>query len=216
MKIPWSTLRGWLRGWLRGKPRPRTMAGVRQYSKRAVLKLTPLIVISPFFSSLINPITHLSHHGPEWATKIDTLALPKSSPLPFANCELSIPSFVFAAAVASLGPHTPVQPVRLSPPSTPIQPAPIVNAQANVESADRKKLAQKLNEYLDTHPEPIVGSIENPFSFAEKYGVRGVSILSVFFDHLDMDTFTCHFCKDKHVTIDDALEHQRVARHYDE
>ena len=83
-------------------------------------------------------------------------------------------------------------------------------------STDREKLAQKLNEYLEVHPEPIVGSIDNPFSFAEKYGVRGVSVLSVFFDHLDMDTFTCHFCKERHVTIDDALEHQRFERHYNE
>ncbi len=190
--------------------------GVRQNSKGAVLKLTPHIVISPFSSSLINPITHLSYHGPEWATKMYTLAPLRSSPLPIANYGLPIPSFVFAAAVASVGPHSPVQPVRFSPPSTPIQPALIANVQANVESTDRKKLAQKLNEYLDTHPEPIVGSIDNPFSLAEKYGVRGVSILSVFFDHLGMDTFTCHFCKDSHVTIDDALEHQRVARHYGE
>lgn len=108
-----------------------------------------------------------------------------------------------------------MQPVQFSPPSTstPIQPA---DVQVNVESTDREKLAQRLNEYLETHPEPIVGSIDNPFSFAEKYGVRGVSILSVFFDHTDMDIFTCHFCTDEHVTIDDALEHQRFARHFSE
>ena len=181
-------------------------------SKRAVLKLTPHIV-TPFPSSLINPITHLSYRGPEWAT---TLPLLKPSPLLFANSELSIPSLVFAAAVASVGPHSPVQPVRFSPPSTPTQSALVAMIQANVESTDRKKLAQKLNEYLEVHPEPIVGSIDNPFSFAEKYGVRGVSILSVFFDHADMDIFICHFCKDKHVTIEDALEHQRFARHYNE
>jgi hypothetical protein len=185
-------------------------------SKRAVQKLTPLIVISPFPSSLINPITHLSYHRPEWATKVDTLALLKPSPLPFANCHLSIPSFVFAAAVASVGPHSLVQPARSSPPSTPIQPGLIRHVRANVERTDREKLAQKLNEHLETLPEPIVGSIDNPFSFAEKYGIRGASILSVFFDHVGMDTFTCHFCKDEHDTIDDALEHQRTARHYNE
>lgn len=109
-----------------------------------------------------------------------------------------------------------MKPARPSPPSTPVQHAPLSHVRANVESTDREKLAQKLNEHLETHPEPIVGSIDNPFSFAEKYGIRGVSILSVFFDHLSMDTFTCHFCKDEHATIDGALEHQRVARHYNE
>jgi hypothetical protein len=187
---------------------------VRQNSKRAVLKFTPHIVISPFFSSHTNPITHFSYHEPE----IDTLALLKSSLLPFANYELSIPSFAFAATVASVGPHSPVQPVRSLPPSPSISIPPTLtaNVQANVERTDRRKLAKRLNEHLEIHPEPIVGSIDNPFPFADKYGIRGVSILSVFFDHLGMDTFTCHFCKDKRATIEDALEHQRIARHYSE
>lgn len=188
--------------------------GGTQNSRLALLRLTPYIVISPSFSSPINPITHLGYHEAGWTTQVDTLALLKSSALPFANCELSIPSFAFAATVASaidVGTPSPVQPAWSSPPSPPFQPS--VDAQSNV---DLEILAQKISEHLETHPEPIIGSIDNPFLLADKYGIKGVSILSVFFHHLDMGTFTCHFCNDTRASIDDALEHQRVACHYNE
>ena len=192
---------------------------VRQNSKMALLNLTPYIVISPSLPSLINPITHLRYHNPGWATNDDTPGLLKASPLTFANCGPPIPSFALAAMIASsidVGPHSSVQTAQSSPPSPPIQPTANINVQAIVERTDREILAQKLNEYLETHPEPVIGSIDNPFPFADKYGIKGISVLSAFFHHLDMDIFTCHFCHDTRTTIDDALDHQRVKCHYNE
>ena len=71
-----------------------------------------------------------------------------------------------------------------------------------------------LNNCLEAHPEPIIGAIDNPFPFADEYGIRSISILSVFFDNLDMGTFTCRFCYNQHDPVDYALEHQRTSRHY--
>jgi hypothetical protein len=141
----------------------------------------------------------------------------------FANSQQSIPSFAFAAFAAIAGSKTdaglnsPAHPVRSSPPPPTQPPAqPPANVGASIGRTLREKLARIVNEYLESHPEPIVGSIDNPFIFADNHGIRGVSILSVFFDHSDMHTFTCHFCDDHCTTIDDALQHQRVTRHFSE
>ena len=88
------------------------------------------------------------------------------------------------------------------------------NLRHREKRAARETIARLLNDYLEVHPEPIIGAIDNPFPFADKYGIKGISILSVFFDNLDMDNFTCRFCYDQHDSVDDALEHQRTARHY--
>jgi len=114
-----------------------------------------------------------------------------------------------------MGPHSLAQSGRSSPQSPPIEIS--ANTQARIARTDREKLAQRINEHLETNAEePIVGSVDNPFPLADQYGIKGVSVLSVFFHHLDMSAFTCHFCGDKRGTIDDALEHQRAARHYNE
>ena len=144
-----------------------------------------------------------------------TLAPLRPSPLPIANYRLPIPSFVFAATAASkidVVPHSPAHPAQSSPPLSPIQPS--LNKEDDAERNAREIIARLLNDYLEAHPEPITGAIDNPFPFADKYGIKGISILSVFFDNLDMDTFTCRFCYDQHESVDDALEHQRTARHY--
>ena len=143
-----------------------------------------------------------------------TLGPLRSSALPIANYEPPIPSFVFAATAASkidVVPHSPAHLAWPSPPLSPIQHA--LNEQVDAERT-RETIARMLDVYLETHPEPIIGSIDNPFPFADKYGIKGISILSVFFDHLDMDTFTCRLCYDQHDSVDDALEHQRTVRHY--
>ena len=132
----------------------------------------------------------------------------RSSLLPTANSGLSIPSFVFAAVAAS---KIDVAPQSLDcswPRLSPIQPR--LNEQADAE----RTAWETMNDYLEAHPEPIIGSIDNPFPFADEYGIKGLSILSAFIDILDMDTFTCRFCSEQHDSVDDALNHQRTARHF--
>ena len=181
----------------------------------AFLKLTPYIVICPLLSLPINTTTRFRYQEPGCPTKFDTLALLKPSPLPFANCGPPIPSFVFAASLVpeiNTGPYSLVQPRRSSPPPPPIEIS--ASVQARIERTDREKLAEKIHEHLETNAEPVIGSIDNPFPLADQYGIKGISVLSAFFHHLDMNDFTCHFCGDKCANIDSALEHQRVARHY--
>ena len=187
-------------------------------SETYILKLTSYAVSSLPLSSFIGTTTHPNYHKSGYARDIQTLVPLKSCAFRFANKESLIPSILFAATAASeidVGSHSSTaleQPSQSSPPLCPIQPA--ANKQADVERSDREELARKLRDYLEAHPEPIVGSIDSPFPFADKYGIKGLSILSAFFDHLDMESFTCHFCNDKRITIDDALVHQRTARHY--
>jgi len=151
-------------------------------------------------------------HDPGHA--VSTSSPLRSSALPIANYGLPIPSFVFAATAASqigVVPHSPAHLARSSPPLFPTQPA--LNEQADAERTARETIARVLNDYLEAHPEPTIGSIDNPFPFADKYGIKGISILSVFFDNLDMDTFTCRLCYDQQDSVDDALQHQRTAHH---
>lgn len=71
-------------------------------------------------------------------------------------------------------------------------------------------------------PEPIVGGPpgNEPMSISESLegqGVRGQSIYTVLFDHVDMGRFTCKICR--HIVndeLEDAITHQRVAHfhHY--
>ena len=177
-------------------------------------KLTPYAVSSPSSLSLMSPATNFSDHGPGHAVSASTLAPLRTSALPFANYELAVPSFVFAATAASISidivPNPPGHAAQPSPPS--IQPN-ILEERAHAERAARERIARMLSDYLAAHPEPIIGSIDNPFPSLDKYGVKGLSVLSIFFDHLDADTFTCYLCSDKRDSIDDALDHQRTARH---
>jgi hypothetical protein len=182
----------------------------------AVSKLKAYVVSLPSLLSFISPTAHLSYHEPGHAVNTSsTLASLRSSALPIANYEPAIPSFVFAARAASkidVVPHSPAHLAGFPPPLSPIHPA--LNEQDHTERTAQDTIARKLDDYLQANPEPIIGSIDNPLQMADKYGIKGVSILSVFFDNLDMDTFTCRLCFDQRDSIEDALEHQRTARHY--
>jgi len=50
----------------------------------------------------------------------------------------------------------------------------------------------------------------------ESLGIRGQSVYTALFHHLDMETFTCKLCAHKDGELEDAITHQRVAhfRHY--
>ena len=73
----------------------------------------------------------------------------------------------------------------------------------------RRKLAEILRDYLETNEEPIVGSPDNPFPWADELGVKGASILSVFIEYEDMATYTCTFCGDIQTDFEASLTHQR-------
>lgn len=173
------------------------------------LKLTPDAVSSPTLLSPMSCAAEFSGHGPEYAVNTSTFVPLRTSVLPFANYE---PAIVFAATAASkidVAPHFPAHPTQSSPP--PIPPTPV--EQADADHTAWETIIRTFSDYLEAHPEPIVGSIDNPFPSLDKYGLKGVSILSIFFDYLDADTFTCRLCNYKCDSIDNALEHQRAARH---
>jgi len=86
----------------------------------------------------------------------------------------------------------------------------VVHRPNNPQQDERNKLAELLHDHLQTNPEPIIGSPDNPFPFADDLGIRGLSILSAFIEHADMETFTCIFCGDIQTDIDVALVHQRT------
>jgi len=86
----------------------------------------------------------------------------------------------------------------------------VVHRPGNPQRDERNTLAELLHDYLQMNPEPIIGSPDNPFPFADDLGITGVSILSAFIEHADMETFTCIFCGDIQTDIDVALVHQRI------
>jgi len=66
-------------------------------------------------------------------------------------------------------------------------------------------------------PEPRIGdppgNYPRPFpEQLEAQGIRGQSIYTVLFQHLDMETFTCKICDHTVMgQLEDAITHQRVA-----
>ena len=48
------------------------------------------------------------------------------------------------------------------------------NLRRREKVAARERIAQSLRDYLEVNPEPITGSIDNPFPFADKYGIKGI------------------------------------------
>jgi len=59
-------------------------------------------------------------------------------------------------------------------------------------------------------PEPMVGgtSADYPPS-VEDHGIKGKSVYTALFDHLDMDTFTCKLCSHIVNDLEEAITHQR-------
>lgn len=64
--------------------------------------------------------------------------------------------------------------------------------------------------------EPVVGRPLSTYPAAvEDQGIRGQSVYTCLFNHLDMETFTCKICD--HIVkenLEDAITHQRIA-HFD-
>ena len=70
--------------------------------------------------------------------------------------------------------------------------------------------------YLLQQPEPVVGgpSLNYP-SAVDEQGIKGQSIYTALFDHVDMETFTCKICR--HIVdtnLEDAIAHQRENHFY--
>ena len=122
------------------------------------------------------------------------------SPLPTVG-NLTEDQLSSAPASAFLSPVSPL----------PVPGRPVVHSP---QQDERNKLAELLRDYLQTNPEPIIGSPDNPFPSTEELGIRGRSILSAFFEHEDMETFTCTFCGDIQRSIEAALAHQQTFLQY--
>jgi hypothetical protein len=126
-----------------------------------------------------------------------------STTAPPANQALSLPpSFFFAGELAG------VQVSSASAAPTPAAPLPVPVVH-QPDDSQRHKLADLLYHYLQTNPEPTIGSQENPFPWADPLGIRGCSILSALFETTDMETFMCTFCGDRQMSIEAALAHQQ-------
>ena len=116
-----------------------------------------------------------------------------------------LPSIAVAAKLAENQPSSaPAAPASVVP-----LPAPGRLVVHSPQQDERNKLADLLHDYLQTNEEPIIGSPDNPFPSADDLGIKGISILSAFIEHVDMETFTCTFCGDIQTDIEDSLTHQR-------
>jgi hypothetical protein len=73
-----------------------------------------------------------------------------------------------------------------------------------------RKLAGWAPLYNTIQP-PIVGDLESdPWGIVDQYGLKGMSVLSAFFD----GDFVCHVCTHKAETAELAISHQRQAHHF--
>jgi hypothetical protein len=60
-------------------------------------------------------------------------------------------------------------------------------------------------------PEPTIGYSSTKYPAAvEVYGIKGQSVYTALFHHLDMETFSCRLCPHKVDDLEDAITHQRV------
>jgi hypothetical protein len=102
---------------------------------------------------------------------------------------------------------------------TPGQPASIVSstsAEVVGEPEERIRSLRVLAQWQRLHdpmlPSPIVGDIESdPWGVSDRYGVKGLSVLTAF---VDMDDFSCWVCSSKAQTLELAVLHQQQARHF--
>ena len=147
---------------------------------------------------------------------LTSVTLHPSSPIgstttPTASLELSLPPSISIAAKLADNQlsSTPAAPASVIP-----LPVPGWSVVYNPQQDERNKLAELLYDYLQTNPEPTIGSPDNPFPSADDLGIRGISILSAFIEHEDMETFTCTFCGDIQTDIEVSLAHQRTFLRY--
>lgn len=72
------------------------------------------------------------------------------------------------------------------------------------------------NFYRLQQPEPVVGGPSSTYPPAvEKQGIKGQSVYTALFHHVDMETFTCKICR--HIVetnLEDAIAHQRNNHFY--
>lgn len=64
-----------------------------------------------------------------------------------------------------------------------------------------------------TFPPPTVGDIDasDPSGVADRYGVKGMSVLTAF---INMDDLSCRVCSFKAKTVQLAVLHQQVTLHF--
>ena len=171
------------------------------------------IATNQSISTYVNPTPkhHPRNHGSVTTHPYTRLSFRKRTP-PAAEYEWTPDiQLIYARYFAERGEPEAVNLLRLPPVTVPQH----RNIAPIVERTDLEILAQQLNEYLETHPvEPIIGSIDNPFPLADKYGIKGLSVLSALIHYLDEGIFTCRFCHHTDTAIDHALLHQRAMRHY--
>jgi hypothetical protein len=112
-------------------------------------------------------------------------------------------SIEYARQAAEL-PHPPYPPA----PCQVVRPASAEDVGApKAQIQDLRTLAQWLRLHDPTLPPPIVGDIESdPRGIADRYGVKGKTVLSSFFD---MDELSCRVCAFKAETTQLALLHQQ-------
>ena len=121
------------------------------------------------------------------------------------------PSLQYARQAAELL-HLPCRPlpgqfpVRVRPTSAEVAAAP----QDQIQGL--RTLAQWPRLHDPTLPSPIVGAIESdPCGVADRYGVKGDSVLTAF---INMDDLSCLVCGFKADTLQFALFHQQRERHF--
>jgi hypothetical protein len=170
--------------------------------------LTLDAVHSPLQTPLVDPLPIGSGHPTRVTVHPSSTIGSTTTPLTTQTLSLP-PSFAFAAKLTE-NQFSGVPAPLISRAPFPVQAPPVVHTPGRSQQDERDQLAELLRAYLQTNQEPTIGSLDNPFAFVDSLGIRGVSVLSAFFEYTDMETFTCTFCGDTQTTIEDAVAHQRT------
>ena len=149
-------------------------------------------------------------YQPCYCTQNPDTTLYENHSTPKLNIPLPL-SFKFAQQAAEVlrSPCWPLPcqfPIGVRPTSAEVAEAP------NDQIKDLHTLAQWARLHDHTLPSPIVGDIESDsHGIADRYGMKGGSVLTAFFDR---DELICRVCDFKADTLQHALIHQQLECHF--
>ena len=140
---------------------------------------------------------------------------PRTDPTSFSKNDLTfrfkttLPTSLEYARQAAERSHLPLS---HPPPHPSPHPSPHPVGKPEDQVLDELRALARWSPLRNTFALPIVGDLESdPGGVANRYGVKGMSVLTAF---IDMDNLICHVCAYKAETVQLAIVHQQQARHF--
>jgi len=132
---------------------------------------------------------------------------------PSSLTTVSQPASTFVSTTYPPPPGTP--PVTQNTRLTPVSASTRGNPLSSSADASRDRVLGTLGTWLRdrlTADEPVIG-LDCPLE-ADLLGIKGMTVLTAFFDHSNMEKYTCYVCSHVSSNLSGAINHQRIARHY--